>query len=111
MVTRPTPQSDVNVTPVSWREHAVSALDDSDISQATETTRTVTVLLDVAAVVRGLACVLLALAILIVAWRGGTNYPTTSAIQAISSAFVSAEKPSKDQPKDLRELSSNALNP
>ncbi len=49
--------------------------------------RKVTVHYDVAAMLRAIAFVLFASAFVIVAWNGGTNYPTTASINAISAAF------------------------
>jgi hypothetical protein len=66
--------------------------------------RSVTIHCDVAAVVRwslfGVAAVVLAVASLVVALRGDTNYPTTIGIEAVG-ATVAGSKPS------LGEISQN----
>lgn len=87
MASRPAHVVDKSVVPSSFRKRATGKSLRSDARQSGEITRSVTIHWDVAAIIRGsmigLAAVLFAVATLVVALRGGTNYPMTTGIQAI----------------------------
>lgn len=85
MASRPTLVTEPPAAPSSRRPRTVAGA----AVVESPSTRSVTVLCDVAAIVRwslfGLAAVIIALATLVVAWRGGDNYPATTAIKAARS--------------------------
>lgn len=94
MATRPALVADSPAAPASQRKRAAGE-SRGTIRKAKEASQTVTVHYDVAAIVRwaffGLAALVFAAAFFVVAWRGGTNYPTTTGIQAIATAISGSD--------------------
>jgi len=104
MASRPTLVAETDAAPSSRRSKAAEKTGGMTPTQATGQTRATTIYCDVAATVRwslfGLAAVLFALAFFVIAWRGGSNYPTTTGIQAIGVALSAASgKPTTNQRK------------
>lgn len=95
MAPRPTLVAEADTALQGRRKQASDNLAGASSKVGQPAERTVTVHYDVAAIVRaafyGLASVLLALTFLIVAWQGGTNYPTTSTINAVGAVIAASD--------------------
>lgn len=103
MASRPALVVDKPVAPPSRRKRGADKSVGFDASKLHTTTRNVTIHWDVAAIVRwsliGLAAVLVAMATLVVALRDGTNYPTTTGIEAIGTFVASSQSKPSTLPK------------
>lgn len=103
MASRPTLVTDTPADPPNGRTPAAAkTVGGKSIANQT-TSRAITIHCDVAATVRwsliGLAAIVIAATFLVVACRGGTNYPTTTGIAALGSLIgKSVDKPPARRP-------------
>lgn len=101
MANQPPPVGKVAVAEVKRQDTPSARAARLNNQPAAQAERNVTVHYDVAAIVRSalieLATVVFASAFFVVAWRGGTNYPTTPAVVA-ATKFAAGESATSTKP-------------